>query len=142
MREYIVTCCSTADMSRTFMETNEVPFAMFHYQLDGKEYADILEAELKSQRYPLLETVVTIGISADNLEEMEKKAVTVRGIYEDFAFGIERPLADQLKLFMQCIPGMGVLTGVAPLVGAWIEIFITNSFIYVFSVALLAESVD
>ena len=78
---------------------------------DGKEYADILEAELKSQRYPLLETVVTIGISADNLEEMEKKAVTVRGIYEDFAFGIERPLADQLKLFMQCIPGMGVLTG-------------------------------
>ncbi|OLA72964.1 MAG: arginine biosynthesis protein ArgJ [Roseburia sp. CAG:197_41_10] len=52
-----------------------------------------------------------LGISADNLEEMEKKAVTVRGIYEDFAFGIERPLADQLKLFMQCIPGMGVLTG-------------------------------
>ena len=51
------------------------------------------------------------SISADNLEEMEKKAVTVRGIYEDFAFGIERPLADQLKLFMQCIPGMGVLTG-------------------------------
>ena len=33
MREYVVTCCSTADMSRTFMETNEVPFAMFHYQL-------------------------------------------------------------------------------------------------------------
>ena len=78
---------------------------------EGKEYADILEAELKSQRYPLLETVVTIGIAADNPEELEKKAVTVRGIYEDFAFGIERPLADQLKLFMQCIPGMGVLTG-------------------------------
>lgn len=78
---------------------------------EGKEYADILEAELKSQRYPLLETVVTISIAADNPEELEKKAVTVRGIYEDFAFGIERPLADQLKLFMQCIPGMGVLTG-------------------------------
>ena len=40
---------------------------------DGKEYADILEAELKSQRYPLLETVVTIGISADNLEEWRKR---------------------------------------------------------------------
>ena len=78
---------------------------------EGKEYADILEAELKSQRYPLLETVVTIGLAADNLEELEKKTVTVRGIYEDFAFGVERPLADQLKLFMQCIPGMGVLTG-------------------------------
>lgn len=36
MREYVVTCCSTADMSRTFMETNEVPFAMFHYQLMEK----------------------------------------------------------------------------------------------------------
>ena len=40
MREYVVTCCSTADMSRTFMETNEVPFAMFHYQLDGKDVDD------------------------------------------------------------------------------------------------------
>lgn len=52
----------------------------------------------------MLETVVTIGISADNLEEMEKKAVTVRGIYEDFAFGIERPLADQLKLSCSVFP--------------------------------------
>ena len=47
MREYVVTCCSTADMSRTFMETNEVPFAMFHYQLDGKEYADDLYSSIK-----------------------------------------------------------------------------------------------
>lgn len=76
---------------------------------EGKEYADILEAEIKSQRAPLLETSVIICISADNLEEMEKKAVTIRGIYEDLSFGVERPLADQLKLFMQCIPSMGLL---------------------------------
>ena len=49
MREYIVTCCSTADMSRTFMETNEVPFAMFHYQLDGKEYADDLYSSISPE---------------------------------------------------------------------------------------------
>lgn len=49
MREYVVTCCSTADMSRTFMETNEVPFAMFHYQLDGKEYADDLYSSISPE---------------------------------------------------------------------------------------------
>lgn len=77
---------------------------------EGKEYADILEAEIKGQRAPILETSVTICISADNLEELEQKAVTVKGIYEDWSFGVERPLADQLKLFMQCIPGAGLLS--------------------------------
>ena len=49
MSEYVITCCSTADMSRTFMETNEIPFAMFHYQLDGKEYADDLYSSISPE---------------------------------------------------------------------------------------------
>lgn len=76
---------------------------------EGKEYADMLETELKSQRSPLLDTSITICLAADSTEALEKKAATIRGMYEDMSFGIERPQSDQLKLFMQCIPGVGSL---------------------------------
>ncbi len=76
---------------------------------EGKEYVDLLESEIKSQRAPILETHITVCVAADNLEELEKKAVTIREIYEDMSFGVERPVADQLKLFMQCIPSQGSL---------------------------------
>lgn len=42
MSEYVVTCCSTVDMSSTFMKEHQVPFAMFHYQMNGVDYQDDL----------------------------------------------------------------------------------------------------
>lgn len=51
MNDYVITCCSTADMSRTFMQENEVPFVMFHYQMDGKEYPDDLYASVTPQEF-------------------------------------------------------------------------------------------
>ena len=42
MSNYVVTCCSTCDMSLEFMQERKIPFAMFHYTLDGKEYPDDL----------------------------------------------------------------------------------------------------
>ena len=58
MSEYVITCCSTADMSRRFMEENKIPYAMFHYQMDGTEFADDLYAsvtpeESRTGRAPL-----------------------------------------------------------------------------------------
>lgn len=75
---------------------------------EGAEYANLLERELKEQNAPLLQTAITICLAAEQLEELEKKAVCVRNLYEDMNFGIERPLADQLKLYLQSIPGAGV----------------------------------
>lgn len=42
MSEYVITCCSTADMDKGFFEKNHVPYAMFHYRMDGAEYLDDL----------------------------------------------------------------------------------------------------
>lgn len=42
MTNYVITCCSTADMSGEFMEEHHVPYAMFHYRIDQKEYLDDL----------------------------------------------------------------------------------------------------
>lgn len=77
--------------------------------LEGKEYADALEKELKDFREPLLYTSVTICIAADDEEILEKRAVDIRNEYEDLNFIVERPLADQLNLFMQCIPSVGCI---------------------------------
>lgn len=51
MGEYVITCCSTADMSREFMEENKIPYVMFHYQMDGKEYPDDLYTSVTPQQF-------------------------------------------------------------------------------------------
>lgn len=38
----MLTCCSTADMPTAFFEENEIPFASFHFMMDGKDYPDDL----------------------------------------------------------------------------------------------------
>lgn len=40
MSDYVISCCSPADLSVETMEKYDISFARFHYQLDGKEYYD------------------------------------------------------------------------------------------------------
>jgi DegV family protein with EDD domain len=42
MKHFALTCCSTADMPPEFFSANDIPFASFHFILDGKEYPDDL----------------------------------------------------------------------------------------------------
>ncbi len=77
--------------------------------LNGQEYAAALEAEMKELREPLLHVSVTVCLAADDREELEKRITTVRNEYEDMNFIVERPLADQVNLFMQCIPTVGCI---------------------------------
>ena len=42
MRSYIVTCCSTVDLSRQQMEELGIPYVSFHYYMDDKDYLDDL----------------------------------------------------------------------------------------------------
>ncbi|MDE7284634.1 MAG: DegV family protein [Lachnospiraceae bacterium] len=51
MDNYKITCCSTVDMSREWMEINQIPFAMFHYQLNGKEYLDDLYSSISPDQF-------------------------------------------------------------------------------------------
>ena len=39
---YVLSCCSTADLSKEHFEAIRVPFVSFHYRLDGVEYTDDL----------------------------------------------------------------------------------------------------
>jgi len=42
MQNYILSCCSTADLSKEHFESRDIHYVCFHYFLDGKEYPDDL----------------------------------------------------------------------------------------------------
>lgn len=75
--------------------------------LIGKEYLDLMESELKDGKSPILNTSITICLSARSKKELENKVSKVRSIYEDMNFGIERSISDQMSLYFQFIPSVG-----------------------------------
>lgn len=42
MSEFILSCCSTADMPKSFFEERNVAYVCFHFNMDGKDYPDDL----------------------------------------------------------------------------------------------------
>ncbi len=40
--QYILSCCSTADLSRAHFESRDIRYICFHYELDGVQYPDDL----------------------------------------------------------------------------------------------------
>ncbi len=42
MPQYVITCCSTADMPYAYFQKRNIPFVCFHFILEGKEYPDDL----------------------------------------------------------------------------------------------------
>lgn len=42
MNKYQLTCCSTADMPKSYFDAREIPYVCFHFTLDGVTYPDDL----------------------------------------------------------------------------------------------------
>lgn len=42
MSDFVLSCCSTADMSKDYFINRDIHYICFHYYLDGKEYLDDL----------------------------------------------------------------------------------------------------
>ena len=42
MSDYVLSCCSTVDLSREHLASRDIPCVFFHYFLDEKEYMDDL----------------------------------------------------------------------------------------------------
>ena len=42
MAKYILSCCSTADLTEAHFNKRDIHFVCFHYSLDGKQYCDDL----------------------------------------------------------------------------------------------------
>ena len=42
MGDYILSCCSTADLTQEHFESRDIHYICFHFELDGKQYLDDL----------------------------------------------------------------------------------------------------
>lgn len=42
MSDYIISCCSTADLKKEHFEKRDIHYICFHFELDGKQYSDDL----------------------------------------------------------------------------------------------------
>ena len=42
MSSYVLSCCSTADLSAEHLQERDIHYICFHFSLNGKEYADDL----------------------------------------------------------------------------------------------------
>ena len=51
MSEYVVSCSSTVDMTEEFMKARNLPFAMFHFNLNGKDYPDDLGKSIPFDKF-------------------------------------------------------------------------------------------
>ncbi len=51
MPDYLITCCSTADLPHEYFQEREIPYVCFHYTMDGKEYPDDLGQTMSFEEF-------------------------------------------------------------------------------------------
>ena len=51
MSNFILTCCSTADMPYDYFQKRNIPFVSFHFNIDGKEYLDDLGQTMSFEEF-------------------------------------------------------------------------------------------
>lgn len=74
MSKYVISCCSTADLSKEQMEARGLHYICFHYELNGKEYADDLGQSMPFDQFykEMAEEGATTKTSQVNAEEYEE----------------------------------------------------------------------
>ena len=51
MSDYVLSCCSTADMPLEYFRKRDIPFVCFHFNMDGKEYPDDLGQTISFEEF-------------------------------------------------------------------------------------------
>ena len=73
MSDYVISCCSTADLSKEHFEKIDVHYCCFHYEMDGVQYLDDLgqsmDFDVFYQRMTDGAMTKTSQINADEYEE-------------------------------------------------------------------------
>ena len=72
MSDYIISCCSTADLSEEHFKSRDIHYICFHYELDGKQYPDDLGKSMKlADFYQTMVDGAETKTSQVNAEEYE-----------------------------------------------------------------------
>lgn len=51
MNSYVLTCCSTVDLSKDYLDKREIPYVCFHFNIDGAEYPDDLGQSMPFEQF-------------------------------------------------------------------------------------------
>ena len=70
MSDYVLSCCSTADLSEEHFKNDDINYICFHYYLDGKPYADDLGKSMPfNEFYKAMENGAQTKTSQINSDE-------------------------------------------------------------------------
>lgn len=73
MSNYIISCCSTADLSKEHFDKRDIKYICFHYELDGKQYEDDLGQSIAFDKfYSMMQSGAQTKTSQVNAEEFEE----------------------------------------------------------------------
>ncbi|MGI5976660.1 MAG: DegV family protein [Candidatus Limivicinus sp.] len=51
MRDYVLSCCSTADLTKEHFESRDIKYVCFHFAIDGEEYKDDLGESIPFEEF-------------------------------------------------------------------------------------------
>lgn len=72
MSDYVLSCCSTADLTEEHFKERNIHYICFHFELDGKEYPDDLGKSISSEDfYAAMSNGAQTKTSQVNAEEFE-----------------------------------------------------------------------
>ena len=87
--EYVISCCSTADMPKEYFEKRKIRYICFHYQLDGVSYPDDFGESIPfDDFYKAMQNGADTKTSQVNVEEYEEYFKRVK----EMSFDIIKPL--------------------------------------------------
>lgn len=73
MNDYIISCCSTADLTEEHFNKRNISYICFHFELDGKEYSDNLGKSMPFDKfYKAMKDGAETKTSQANAQEFEE----------------------------------------------------------------------
>ncbi len=78
MRDYIISCCSTADLTEEHFKARDISYICFHFELNGREYADDL-----GKIYPIRSILCSNG-RRSRYKDFTGQCRGIRRIFEPF----------------------------------------------------------
>lgn len=73
MKEYVISCCSTADLSEEHFNKRNISYICFHFEIDGKQYSDDLGKSMPFDKfYKAMKDGAETKTSQVNVQEFEE----------------------------------------------------------------------
>ncbi len=107
------------DQDAQLIEANEDDDSLIN---TGRELLHDLENQIKNQGKPLLRTHIHFVVYGKTIEEVRKRARRLKMDFRDQQIELVQPLADQLLLFHQSLPGANIVAE------DWEQILMPESF--------------